>query len=376
MSVPAPIRAACPAVPAAGQRGRAAPPRLLGVLLLTSALALAGCATGDRSGAPDDGAATDASAAAPAPRPAEPPSEVRQAALRKERAERARAAEAAAAQPPSPASQTMRRYLAGIEDTLIARGLMRTDRGDVPTDAARLVEDFVAVALRDEYERQGGALVRRVHDAPLRRWSGPVRLQLDFGASVDAATRTRDRAAVADYAARLSQASGHPITLTGSGGNFAVLFVSEDDRRSVGPRLARLVPGIPAADVQAIVDLKPQNYCTVFAYSRGAAPEYVRAVAVIRAELPERMRLSCIHEELAQGLGLTNDSPAVRPSIFNDDEEFALLTRHDELLLRILYDRRLRPGMTEAEARPIAARIAAELTGAPPAEPARHSGGA
>ncbi|WP_372802367.1 DUF2927 domain-containing protein, partial [Paracoccus seriniphilus] len=45
----------------------------------------------------------------------------------------------------------------------------------------------------------------------------------------------------------------------------------------------------------------------------------------------------------------------------NDDEEFALLTRHDELLLQILYDPRLRPGMTAAEATPIVRSIATEL---------------
>ncbi|MDM7255630.1 MAG: DUF2927 domain-containing protein, partial [Paracoccus sp. (in: a-proteobacteria)] len=98
-----------------------------------------------------------------------------------------------------------------------------------------------------------------------------------------------------------------------------------------------------------------------FAYAEGTGAAYAHAVAVIRAELPPRLRMSCIHEELAQGMGLANDSPRARPSIFNDDEEFALLTRHDELLLRLLYDRRLRPGMTQAEAAPLIRSIAAEL---------------
>ena len=70
--------------------------------------------------------------------------------------------------------------------------------------------------------------------------------------------------------------------------------------------------------------------------SPGAGAAYSNAVAVIRAELPDRMRLSCIHEELAQGMGLANDSPDARPSIFNDDEEFAYLTTHDERMLRML----------------------------------------
>ena len=88
---------------------------------------------------------------------------------------------------------------------------------------------------------------------------------------------------------------------------------------------------------------------------------YAKAVAVVRAEHPPLLRQSCYHEELAQGLGLPNDSPKARPSIFNDDEEFAFLTTQDELLLRMLYDQRLHPGMTAAEGRPIVERIAREL---------------
>jgi len=84
---------------------------------------------------------------------------------------------------------------------------------------------------------------------------------------------------------------------------------------------------------------------------------------VIRAEHPDLLRLSCLHEEIAQGLGLANDSPTARPSIFNDDEEFALLTTMDEAMLRILYSPALRPGMDEAEARPIVESLAARLVG-------------
>jgi hypothetical protein len=90
---------------------------------------------------------------------------------------------------------------------------------------------------------------------------------------------------------------------------------------------------------------------------------YRKAVAVIRGEHPDLLRQSCLHEEISQGLGLANDSPRARPSIFNDDEEFAFLTPHDELLLRILYDDRLTPGMSPDVARHISAQIAAELLG-------------
>lgn len=300
-------------------------------------------------------------AVAPAPRPDKP--RVDQAALRRDRAESARAAAARAdVAANTPASRNMRDYLAGIEQALIARGRLRTDDGgDIALTPEKLADDFVEVALHDEYLRQGGKLISRPTPAPLRRWQQPVAVRLEFGDSVAPVQRNRDRADIADFVARLHRVSGHPVALTGAAGNFNVLILSEDERRAIGPRLASMVPGIPPGDIAALRDLAPQNYCTVFAYSNGNSPVYSQAVALIRAELPPRLRRSCVHEELAQGMGLANDSPRARPSVFNDDEEFAYLTRHDELLLQILYDPRLRPGMTEAEARPIVLQIAREL---------------
>ncbi len=306
--------------------------------------------------------------AAVSPRPVAKPAAIEQAALRKARAERNRALNTAADQAQAeagPVSLLQRDFYAQAEQRLLERGLLRRDHApqDAPFDADARARNFLAIALRDEYSRQGDRLVPGGAPAPLRRWQAPVALQLEFGASVDAATRSTYRSEVAAYATRLSQASGHPVTLTPIGGNFIVLVLNDDERTDIGPRLAELIPGIPPGDVQMIRDLDKGNYCTVFAYSRGAAADYAHAVALLRTELPPLLRRSCIHEELAQGMGLANDSPAARPSIFNDDEEFALLTRHDELLLRILYDPRLRPGMSEAEAAPVVHRIAAELLG-------------
>ena len=145
--------------------------------------------------------------------------------------------------------------------------------------------------------------------------------------------------------------------------NFNVLILNEGERRNSGPLLRELVPGIGQTAVQTIERMPRETFCLVFAFSRGQSSAYTRAMAVIRAEHPDLLRLSCFHEEIAQGLGLANDSPAARPSVFNDDEEFGLLTRQDELMLRMLYDRRLTTGMDAETARPIVNQIAAELMG-------------
>ncbi|MFT4013204.1 MAG: DUF2927 domain-containing protein [Paracoccus sp. (in: a-proteobacteria)] len=330
------------------------------LLALACIALLAGC-----DGAPKvDSAPPEEVIGAAAPRPR--PSDIRQAALRRDRAASAREARLAAqTAADTPASRQMRAYLQGVEKSLIGRGLMRTDGGtEIAMTPERLADDFVLVALHDEYTRQNGELIANSIPAPLRRWVNPVRMRIEFGASVAPAQRSRDRADIAAYAARLQAATGHPVSLGAGDGNFTILILSEDERHDMAERLAALVPGIPPSDVNALVHLSPQNYCTVFAYSRGSASTYAHAVALIRSETPQRLRLSCVHEELAQGMGLANDSRLVRPSIFNDDEEFASLTPHDELLLKILYDPRLHPGMTEAESRPIVLQIARELLAA------------
>jgi hypothetical protein len=294
----------------------------------------------------------------------EQPDQPTQAELRKARAERNRASNAVQTSA-SAASQTQSDYYGSMQRRLIAQGKLRRDRvpQDAPITAESLTRDFLAIALRDEYSRSGDGLVSDSHAAPLRRWEQPVRIQLEFGPSTEIAERSAWRSEVASFANRLSDATKHPVTLTADRGNFPVLVLSEDERRNIGPRLAALVPGIPPQDIAVLANLPPAISCTVFAYSKGNASEYAHAVAIIRGELPALLRTSCIHEEIAQGMGLANDSPAARPSIFNDDEEFALLTRHDELLLQILYDRRLRPGMPEGQAAPIVRQIASELLG-------------
>ena len=274
----------------------------------------------------------------------------------------------AAAPVPSQASQAVAAHFARQEASLLARGMLRTDGGgpDTPFTAAMLAENFVRIALFDEYTEVRGRLVSGPTPSSLRRWEAPVRMRLEFGASVAQATRQGDRRDVAGYTARLARLTGHPVSLLPAAAgpeqaNFHILVLDEDERRTAEDRLRRLLPGIDATSVRIITDMPLGVSCLVMAFAPAGSHVYSRAVAIVRAELPDLSRLSCYHEELAQGLGLPNDSPRARPSLFNDNEEFALLTRHDELLLRILYDPRLRPGMREAEARPIVLRLAKEL---------------
>lgn len=278
------------------------------------------------------------------------------------------AAPAPEAEGPSEESRSFARYYRTVEARLLGEGLLRTDGGgpDTPFTAAQLAANFERIALFDEYTLSGGRFVQRQTPSILRRWSGPVRLQAHFGDSLTEDKRRRDAAELDRYASRLARITGHPIRTVTSGGNFHVFYVNRDEQAEIGPLVRRLVPGIGAATINEMERLPRFTFCSVYAFSQTARPaNYVAAVAIIRDEHPDLLRQSCVHEEIAQGLGLPNDSPAARPSIFNDDEEFALLTRHDEMLLQMLYDPRLTPGLRAEEATPIIQQIAAELVGGP-----------
>lgn len=267
--------------------------------------------------------------------------------------------------PDTPYSGPVASHYAAVERRRIAQGLLRLDRAprDLPISASLIERAFAEVALRDEYQVDQDRIIQQSNPAALRRWEGPVRLSLEFAQTVPDTIRARDRGVVTRFASRLARLADHPVQITSGRGNFSVLVLDENARRAIGPRLRALVPGIDRASQSLVENLPLSVSCLVLAFSRDGTNVYSDAVAIIRAELPERTRDMCYFEEITQGLGLANDSPVARPSLFNDNAEFAVMTVLDEQLLRVLYDPRLRPGMTSAQARPIVRRIAAELMG-------------
>ena len=260
-------------------------------------------------------------------------------------------------------SAVLAAYYQRLQDRLLAQGLIRTDGGgpDTPFTDQMLAQNFVRIALFDEYVAHGGTLRAQTTISRLRRWEQPIRMSIEFGTSIPTAQRTKDSAAIVDYAGRLSAVTGVPIHQSAFQPNYVVLVLNELDRQGFEIRLRELLPGIDQTSIRTVIDLPKDQLCIVIGTFGADGLSYDKAVALIRGEHPDLLRLSCIHEELAQGMGLANDSPRARPSIFNDDEEFGLLTTQDELMLQMLYDPRLTPGMTAAEAAPIARIIAKEL---------------
>ena len=63
--------------------------------------------------------------------------------------------------------------------------------------------------------------------------------------------------------------------------------------------------------------------------------------------------LDCAYEELLQSLGPINDTSSVPWTMFNDNVSMGFFDVYDQYILNILYDPRIKAGMTVAEVREV-----------------------
>ncbi len=257
---------------------------------------------------------------------------------------------------------------AAVEGDLTASGKMRRDTApsDAPFTVEDLVRNFERVALYDEYVEIGGRFLHSETPALLRRWERPVRVDVVAGDSLPSEEVARDRENVAAFTERLARLTGLDMAMAGADdANFLVLILDTAEQEEFAAEAAGRYSRFGPAVTDALGDAPSDTYCTAYFFADPEDPSLYAAVAVlIRAEHPPLTRLSCVHEEMAQSMGLPNDSPDARPSLFNDSLEFAFLTEHDEVLLRMLYDPRLHPGMSAEEARPLLPEIARDAMAA------------
>jgi Protein of unknown function (DUF2927) len=74
-----------------------------------------------------------------------------------------------------------------------------------------------------------------------------------------------------------------------------------------------------------------------------------RAEVILPVDAGDFTFYDCAYEELLQALGAINDDRSVPWTMFNDDVQMGFFDVYDQYLLNILYDPRVRPGMTKDE---------------------------
>lgn len=253
--------------------------------------------------------------------------------------------------------EQLTRLYSAIEAIYLQEEKFRTDYdpADAPYDEATLTRNFVHVAQRSETQTVDDTIIVAGESIPLSRWQRPIRLWTTGATTEDDAHLT----ALSQRVTRLTGLSVNPAQ-DAEDANVYILIADAAERQELVMLLDALGRTEEAPLVAAWPDLA-EYPCIARVFIDPEQHTLEWAMIFVKAELSGQFRKSCLTEEFIQSLGLFNDGPDIRPSIFNDDAEFIELTRHDEYLLQILYDNRLRPGMLSGEAEPIVREIAAEL---------------
>jgi hypothetical protein len=205
--------------------------------------------------------------------------------------------------------------------------------GELPTDSA-ILDAFGKIAFGNEFVPEA--------DPRLQKWTQPIRWRsYEYVPLVE-----NERAFLERHIARLARLSGHDFAPapTWPESNFIVLFVSED-------RYEATIERYIAPNRRHLLARLAQTACLGLLRHHRVTFEIELAVAIIPVERARARGLvqSCIAEETTQVLGLLNDVE-IPGTLFNDSGDARDLTPLDEMLVRLLYEPRLKSGMRRNEA--------------------------
>jgi hypothetical protein len=232
--------------------------------------------------------------------------------------------------------------LASIAITLtgIGNGPANAENPDISSRRASERTDFTNDEIKDGFfkiafnaELQLGAPVERV-----RKFDEPVRIFVDSKSAPD--RRPEIAAIVDDIRSRVNHLDV-AVTDDREAANFTVTLVAARDlRRTIRARYG----SDRARQIQQ--SLSPQCLSGI---GKDERYRIRRAEVILPVDAGEFMFYDCAYEELLQALGAINDDRSVPWTMFNDDVQMGFFDVYDQYLLNILYDPRVRPGMTKEE---------------------------
>jgi hypothetical protein len=219
---------------------------------------------------------------------------------------------------------------AAAQDPEIAR--LRAAERKTFTDA-EIIDGFFKITFGAEFHLAGR--VDRI-----RKYDAPIRVYIDNRA--DPHRTAQVAAVIADIAAHIRDLDIARTTRRDAA-NVVVTLVRDRDLL----RTIRALYGVNRARrIQR--SLEPQ---CLSGFRKDDSFRILHSDVLLATDIPDFVFYDCVYEELLQALGPINDDPSVHWSMFNDDVQMGFFGTYDQYILNILYDPRIRPGMTPAQVR-------------------------
>lgn len=193
---------------------------------------------------------------------------------------------------------------------------------------AEITDGLLKIAFGAEYHLAG-----RVDG--IRKYDKPVRVFIDNRARPDRAAALR--AIVTDIGNRIRNLE-IAITDNRDSANMTITLVRDRDLQKT---IASFYGDERARDIKQTMD--PQ---CLSSFNKDDTLAIINSNVILTVDAGDFIFADCAYEEILQALGPINDAGSVPWTTFNDDVSTGRFVIYDQLLLNILYDPRIRPGMT------------------------------
>lgn len=191
-----------------------------------------------------------------------------------------------------------------------------------------IADGFFKVAFGAEYHLAG-------RTDGIRKYNKPVRVFIDNRAKPDRSEKLRT--IIADIAGRV-QNLDIAVTDDRSTASMVVTLVRD---RNLQTTIASFYGRERARDIKRTMD--PQ---CLSSFTKDDDLAIINSNVILTVDAGDFTFTDCAYEEILQALGPINDVDSVPWTTFNDNISTGRFAIYDQYLLNILYDVRIRPGMT------------------------------
>ncbi len=213
--------------------------------------------------------------------------------------------------------------------------------------SAEIERGFLALAF-------GTDLLIGAQPRGVRRFDHPVRLRVVSGGSVSRAVEMQR--VVAEYGEKIPNL--RVIAADSADADIVIRLIDEKDFAS------SLTAAFGAAVTKRFV-AKTDPQCMTSVKSR-ADGEIVQSVSFVIVDKGDAVFLDCAYHELLHAFGLSNHDQRNPWTTLNQRRMVGYLSVYDRALLTLLYDPRLKPGMTATQVKGVLPRLIHDLQLAAP----------
>jgi hypothetical protein len=207
---------------------------------------------------------------------------------------------------------------------------------------AEITEGFFKTAFGAEYHLAGR--VDRI-----RKYETPVRVFPDGG-------RPDRKAQLAKVVADIGQRVAHldiAMAETSDSANVLVKLVRD---RDLNRTITTFYGSERGGEIRTSLD--PQ---CLSGFRKNEKYEIEHSDVILTVDSGDFVFLDCAYEELLQSLGPINDTATVPWTMFNDNVSMGFFDVYDQYILNLLYDPRIRAGMTVAEVKAVLPEVLADV---------------